>query len=55
MVEQEQYDKVVRAFDSLGEWANNAKKLLEKVRDDPQTNAGLSVAAKCLIWDWKGI
>ena len=54
MVEQKEYDQVVRAFDSLEKWAKDAKKLLEKVRDDPQTDDGLSVSARCLIWDWKG-
>ncbi len=54
MTEQEKYDQVVRAFDSLEEWGTEAKKLLEKVRDNPKTDAGISVAAKCLIWDWKG-
>jgi hypothetical protein len=54
MVEQEKYDKVVMAFDTLEEWAKNAKELLEKIRDDSKTDAGLAVSAKCLIWDWKG-
>lgn len=54
MVEQEKYNQAVRAFESLEAWALKAKKLLEEIRDDNDTNARLSVAAKCLIWDWKG-
>ena len=54
MTDKEKYDQVVRAFDGLEKWAKEAKSLLEKVRDDPRTDAGLSVAAKCLVWDWKG-
>ena len=49
MTEQEKYDQAVRAFDALEKWAIEAKGLLEKVREDPKTNAGISVAAKCLV------
>ena len=54
MVEQEKYDQVVRAFDTLDKWATKAKKLLEQVRDDPECPASHANAAKFLIWDWKG-
>lgn len=54
MVEQKDYDQAVRAFEALENWATKAKKLLEQLRDHPDTNARLAVAAKCLVWDWKG-
>lgn len=54
MTAEQKYESVVKAFDDLEKWAREAKKLLEQIRDDPDSNARIAVSAKCLIWNWKG-